>query len=124
MTMLDRMRRHKTWLKWSLAVVVVAFVAVYIPSFLKSPRLDGASNYGSPPLEAARLARQEGVPLYIYGVGITSPRDIIVASVLTQEIAFVKDELPVTVRVRGQGLKGEQAKLVLKPDYPHLCLPL
>ena len=46
MTMLDRMRRHKTWLKWSLAVVVIAFVAVYIPSFLKSPRLDGASNYG------------------------------------------------------------------------------
>jgi peptidyl-prolyl cis-trans isomerase D len=46
MTMLDRMRRHKTWLKWSLAVVVVAFVAVYIPSFLKSPSLDGTSNYG------------------------------------------------------------------------------
>ena len=46
MTMLDRMRRHKTWLKWSLAVVVIAFVAVYIPSFLKSPSLDGASNYG------------------------------------------------------------------------------
>ena len=46
MTMLDRMRRHKTWLKWSLAVVVVAFVAVYIPSFLKNPKLDGASNYG------------------------------------------------------------------------------
>jgi hypothetical protein len=75
---------------------------------------DGASNYGSPPLEAARLARQEGVPLYIYGVGITSPRDIIVASLLTQEIAFVKDELPVTVRVRGQGLKGERGKLILK----------
>ena len=46
MTMLDRMRRHKTWLKWSLAVVVVAFVAVYIPSFLQNPSLDGASNYG------------------------------------------------------------------------------
>ena len=27
MTMLDRMRRHKNWLKWSLAIVVVAFVA-------------------------------------------------------------------------------------------------
>jgi peptidyl-prolyl cis-trans isomerase D len=35
MTMLDRMRRHKNWLKWSLAIVVVAFVALYIPSFLK-----------------------------------------------------------------------------------------
>ena len=34
MTMLDRMRRHKGWLKWSLAVVVVAFVWLYIPEFL------------------------------------------------------------------------------------------
>jgi peptidyl-prolyl cis-trans isomerase D len=34
MTMLDRMRRHKSWLKWSLAVIVVAFVLVYVPQFL------------------------------------------------------------------------------------------
>ena len=46
MTMLDRMRRHKNWLKWSLAIVVVAFVALYIPSFMQSPSLDGSSNYG------------------------------------------------------------------------------
>jgi len=35
MTMLDRMRRHKGWLKWSLAIVVVSFVLLYIPSFLR-----------------------------------------------------------------------------------------
>lgn len=35
MTMLDRMRRHKGWLKWSLAIVCLAFVAFYIPSFLR-----------------------------------------------------------------------------------------
>ena len=46
MTMLDRMRRHKNWLKWSLAIVVVAFVALYIPSFMKNQTLDGASPYG------------------------------------------------------------------------------
>jgi peptidyl-prolyl cis-trans isomerase D len=46
MTMLDRMRRHKNWLKWSLAIVVVAFVALYIPSFMQNPNLDGASPYG------------------------------------------------------------------------------
>jgi len=34
MTMLDRMRRHRNWLKWSLAIVVLAFVMLYIPSFL------------------------------------------------------------------------------------------
>ena len=31
MTMLDRMRRHKGWLKWSLALVVLAFIIFYIP---------------------------------------------------------------------------------------------
>jgi len=46
MTMLDRMRRHKNWLKWSLAIVVVAFVALYIPSFMENQSLDGASPYG------------------------------------------------------------------------------
>src|SRR5678816_4950019 len=34
MTMLDRMRRHKGWLKWSLGLVVVTFVVLYIPSFM------------------------------------------------------------------------------------------
>ncbi len=36
MTMLDHMRRHKAWLKWSLGLVVVAFVLLYVPSFLKA----------------------------------------------------------------------------------------
>jgi len=35
MTMLDRMRRHKGWLKWSLAIVILAFIILYIPSFLR-----------------------------------------------------------------------------------------
>ena len=34
MTMLDRMRRHKGWLKWSLALVVLAFVVLYFPEFV------------------------------------------------------------------------------------------
>jgi peptidyl-prolyl cis-trans isomerase D len=34
MTMLDRMRRHKSWLKWSLALVVLTFIVFYIPDFL------------------------------------------------------------------------------------------
>ena len=37
MTMLDRMRRHRNWLKWSLALVCLAFVIFYIPDFLQDP---------------------------------------------------------------------------------------
>lgn len=32
--MLDRMRRHKGWLKWSLALVIFAFAFLYIPGFM------------------------------------------------------------------------------------------
>jgi peptidyl-prolyl cis-trans isomerase D len=44
MTMLDRMRRHKNWLKWSLAIVVVSFVLLYIPSFLNDSTQGAAGN--------------------------------------------------------------------------------
>ena len=45
MTMLDRMRRHRGWLKWSLALVVLAFIFLYIPSFLKGS--SGAAGTGA-----------------------------------------------------------------------------
>jgi peptidyl-prolyl cis-trans isomerase D len=43
MTMLDRMRRHKTWLKWSLAVVCATFVLLYVPQFLDPTGTGGAA---------------------------------------------------------------------------------
>ena len=42
--MLDRMRRHKGWLKWSLAIVVLAFILLYIPSFLGRDSGAGSSD--------------------------------------------------------------------------------
>ena len=55
MTMLDRMRRHKGWLKWSLALVVLAFIVFYIPSFLDDPTAIGT---GAAPSEV--IADVEG----------------------------------------------------------------
>ena len=43
MTMLDRMRRHKGWLKWSLGIVVVTFVLLYVPAFLSGTSGDGSA---------------------------------------------------------------------------------
>src|SRR6188472_2274054 len=43
MTMLDRMRRHKNWLKWSLGLVCLAFVIFYIPDFLRGSGADAAA---------------------------------------------------------------------------------
>src|SRR5579862_741601 len=43
MTMLDRMRQHRSWLKWSLGIVVVTFVLLYIPAFMGDRNASGAS---------------------------------------------------------------------------------
>ena len=43
MTMLDRMRRHMSWLKWSLGLVCLAFVIFYIPDFLRTNGGDAAA---------------------------------------------------------------------------------
>lgn len=42
MTMLDRMRRHRNWLKLSLLAVVATFILLYVPSFM-SPTGAGAA---------------------------------------------------------------------------------
>jgi peptidyl-prolyl cis-trans isomerase D len=54
--MLDRMRRHKGWLKWSLALVVLTFVVFYIPDFL-------TTSTGAAPSEV--LADVEGEPITV-----------------------------------------------------------
>lgn len=56
MTMLDRMRRHKAWLKWSLALVVLTFVVFYIPDFL-------TPSVGASPNEV--IAEVEGEPITV-----------------------------------------------------------
>lgn len=75
---------------------------------------DGQSNTGSPPMAAAELAKMANVPLYFYGVGLSTPRDIAVASIFSQDICFVDDDVPVVVRVRSTNLGGRSSKAILK----------
>jgi peptidyl-prolyl cis-trans isomerase D len=42
--MLDRMRRHRNWLKWSLGLVCLAFVIFYIPDFLRDTSADAGGS--------------------------------------------------------------------------------
>jgi peptidyl-prolyl cis-trans isomerase D len=55
MTMLDSMRRHRHWLKWVLLLVVISFVAFYVPDFLRD-RTNGAGS-------AQTLASVNGDPI-------------------------------------------------------------
>ena len=59
MTMLDRMRRHKNWLKWSLALVCLAFVIFYIPDFLRGNGADAASSDTIARIEGQKITGSE-----------------------------------------------------------------
>ena len=74
---------------------------------------DGAHNTGVQPRTVGSELSSVGVPLYFYGVGITSPRDIIITEMDAPPAAFLEDELLVRVRVRSQGLAGENGQLIL-----------
>jgi hypothetical protein len=75
---------------------------------------DGQNNSGVSLASAAQDARQAGMPLFAYGVGLKLPKDVIVYRPFAPDIAFVNDEVPVTVRVRSQGLAGQSGRLSLK----------
>src|SRR5689334_21570867 len=59
MTMLDRMRRHMSWLKWSLGLVCLAFVIFYIPDFLRSGGADAASGETIARVEGREITASE-----------------------------------------------------------------
>ena len=75
---------------------------------------DGANNAGSPPEEAAELAKQAGLPIYAYGIGITGPKDIIVRELTGPRGAFIKERAEFTVKVRAPGFSGQTVKLRLR----------
>src|SRR5215468_7121275 len=64
MTMLDRMRRHKNWLKWSLILVCLAFVVFYIPDFLRGTGADAASGDTVAQIEGQPITAGEFRRLY------------------------------------------------------------
>ena len=57
--MLDRMRRHRDWLKWSLGLVCVAFVLFYIPDFLQGTGADAASSDTLARIEGQKITGNE-----------------------------------------------------------------
>lgn len=77
---------------------------------------DGASNAGTPPLEVAEMAKQDGVPLFFYGVGIVGPKDIIVREVAGPRGAFVKERAEFRAKVLSSGFTGRSARIQLRAD--------
>ena len=77
---------------------------------------DGANNTGAAPEEIAELARQEGVPIYAYGLGITGPRDVIVRELAGPRGAFLKERAEFSVKVLAPGYNGQSVTIHLRAN--------
>jgi len=120
MTMLDRMRRHKNWLKWSLAIVVVAFVALYIPDFMRNQAADGSSPYGvvatveGRDITVARFRRayQQQLNVYRNAYGGQMNEDLLRKMGIDQRIVqqLIEEEAAIAEAGR-QGIKASDAEV-------------
>ncbi|MDB6076566.1 MAG: hypothetical protein JWO82_313 [Akkermansiaceae bacterium] len=77
---------------------------------------DGESNTGASALEAAMICKEQNVPLFIYGTGVTSPRDVIVQDIRAPKLAFAGERLQVSAHVGSRGMAGKSVTVVLKSD--------
>lgn len=77
---------------------------------------DGCGNQGASPLEAAQIAREQNVPLFIYGTGVTSPPDIEVKETIVQSLAFAGERVEVRARIASRNLPEQPATVTLKAD--------
>lgn len=77
---------------------------------------DGASNSGLPPAEAARLTREANIPLFIYGIGVTTPVDLVMKEVSAPRLAFVKERVDVKAKFSVQGVGRQTVAAVLKAN--------
>lgn len=59
MTMLDRMRRHKNVLKWTLAAVVLTFIVFYIPDLMRGSGLGASPTEAVAQVDGQRVTAQE-----------------------------------------------------------------
>src|SRR5436190_3592 len=59
MTMLDRMRQHRNWLKWSLFIVAVAMVIFFIPNFMRNPSGSAAAGGAVAVVEGREIRADE-----------------------------------------------------------------
>lgn len=77
---------------------------------------DGASNSGLPPAEAARLAKEAGMPIFIYGIGVTSPVDLVMREVTAPRLGFVKERVDVKAKLHSQGMGRNSVTAILKAN--------
>lgn len=77
---------------------------------------DGANNSGIPPLQAAGICGSDRVPLFIYGMGVSQPHDLIVSKLEGPATSRIKERAEFKVSVQGLSLPVHTVAVVLKAN--------
>lgn len=77
---------------------------------------DGASNSGLPPAEAGRIAQLRNIPLFVYGMGVTTPTDLRVRAIEAPQLSFVDEEIDVRATIDVNGFARQSFTATLKVD--------
>ena len=71
---------------------------------------------GTDPIEVARKAKKQGVPIYCVPFGQPAPPDLKVKRIIAPEVAFMGDSVPVRVQIDSSGFDGNTAQVTLNLD--------
>lgn len=78
---------------------------------------DGITTEGKTISDAADVARRKMIPLFTIGLGNDKPlRDLWLADLLADEIAFVGDVVPFEFKLVGTGFQGRRVEVQLKEE--------
>ncbi len=84
---------------------------------------DGVNTDGESLEDAARYARQKGVPLFTVGIGSEQPlRDLELADLLVDDVVFVDDVVNFEYKLTGRGLAGKTVEVVLHEKDDNVVL--
>ena len=75
---------------------------------------DGAHNEGKAIVPVAERLRDRNIPVFSYGVGTNSPRDVAIETIDLPTVALAQDSIPITVKINQQGMAGEKGKLIVR----------
>ncbi|MDR0926131.1 MAG: VWA domain-containing protein [Ignavibacteria bacterium] len=79
---------------------------------------DGAFNVGNNPVfDAENFAK----PIYTIGIGdTTDPKDLSITSILTNEIAYIDNPIPITINFTSVGYNAQEVKITLSDNGQRL----
>jgi peptidyl-prolyl cis-trans isomerase D len=114
MTMLDTMRRHQSWLKWSLALVTVTFVAFYIPAFGRNgggPGEDAVASVDGQHVTVREFQRQLQQRMQMFRSNNMSPQMLKQLGIDQQVLQELIDDRATIAEAEHRGLTVSDAEI-------------